>query len=164
MANTSYLRYSVEPWVRGQLAARYGRTFEARSLTLNSGGAHEFDAVSDDETVIASIKANSGLTSGANHPTGKVATCVNEIYYLTLVAAPARLLVLTNPEFFEIFQRVMAGKIASGIDVMLVPLPLEMQDIVDGVTRKASDEMRREGITAATAVAAEEAGELGLDV
>lgn len=71
MANTSYLRYTVEPWVREQLAERYARPFAARVLGLAPGGTHEFDAVSDDWQIVASIKANSGLTSGGNHPTAR---------------------------------------------------------------------------------------------
>jgi hypothetical protein len=47
---------------------------------------------------VVSIKANSGLTSGGNHPTGNVATCLNEVSFLTLVDADVRLLVLTNPD------------------------------------------------------------------
>ncbi len=164
MANTSYLRYTVEPWVRNELRNRYGRQFDARCLTLSSGGTHEFDAVSDDGNVVASIKANSGLTSGGNYPTGKVATCLNEVYYLTLVDARTRLLILTNSEFHEIFQRATAGKIAPGIDVVLVPLPREMQGTVDEVTRLASQEMSQEARLAATAVVAEEAGERGDDM
>jgi hypothetical protein len=164
MANTSYLRYTVEPWVRGELSNRYGQQFEARVLTLAPGGTHEFDAVAADLSTVASIKASSGLTSGGNHPSGKVATCLNEVYYLTLVDARTRLLVLTNPQFHDIFLRAMTGKIAAGIDVLLVPLPRQMQATVDGVTRQASDEMSREVSVAATAVEAEEAGERGEDV
>jgi len=128
-------------------------------LPLSPGGAHEFDAVSSDGSIIGSIKANSGLTSGGKHPTGKVATCLNEVYYLTLVSAPRRLLVLTNPGFYEIFSRTTAGHIAHGIEVLLVPLPPEMQAEVDRVTKRASDEMSRPVAVEAIALAAEEAGE-----
>ncbi len=68
MANTSYLRYTVEPWVREQLAERYGQPFAPMVLRLAPGGTHESDAVSDDRRIVVSIKANSGLTSGGNHP------------------------------------------------------------------------------------------------
>jgi hypothetical protein len=71
VANTSYLRYTVEPWVRDRLAERYGQDFYPRVLPLETGGSHEFDAVSSDGGIVASIKANSGLTSGGNHPTGR---------------------------------------------------------------------------------------------
>jgi hypothetical protein len=164
VANTSYLRYTVEPWVRGRLAERYGQAFSPRVLPLAPGGTHEFDAVSNDGCIVASIKANSGLTSGGNHPTGKVATCLNEVYFLTLVAASERLLVLTNPDFHRIFTRATAGQIDPRVKVELLPLSSAMQQIVDGVTALASKEMSREAVTAATAVEAEEAGERGEDV
>lgn len=164
MANTSYLRYSVEPWIRDRLAERFGQGFSPRLLPLAPGGAHEFDAVSSDGRIVASIKANSGLTSGGNHPTGKVATCLNEVYFLTLVDAEERLLVLTNPDFHTIFARATAGQIAPGVRVELLALPPDMQRTVDGVTALASKEMTREVIAAATAMEAEEAGERGEDV
>jgi hypothetical protein len=164
VANTSYLRYTVEPWVRAHLASRYGQDFAARVLRLTPGGAHEFDAVSVDGQIVASIKANSGLTSGGNYPTGKVATCLNEVYFLTLVDASQRLLVLTNPKFHAIFTRATAGQIAEGVKIELVALPDEMQRTVDGVTNLASREMSREAVIAASALEAEEAGERGEDV
>ena len=164
MANTSFLRYTVEPLVRDRLADRYGQRFAPVVLPLAPGGTHEFDAVSDDARIVVSIKANSGLTSGGNHPTGKVATCLNEVYFLTLVDADVRLLVLTNPDFHTIFTRATAGQIAPGIGVELLPLPADMQRTVDGVTELASREMSRDAATAASAVEAEEAGERGEDV
>ncbi len=110
---------------------------------------------------MAGIKSNSGLTSGGNHPTGKVATCLNEVYYLTLVSAPTRLLVLTNPHFHVIFTKATTGAIASGVEVVLVALPAEMQHEVDEVTRRASREMGPDATLAAAAALAEEAGEQG---
>jgi hypothetical protein len=164
VANTSFLRYTVEPWIRERLAERYGQRFAPRVLPLEPGGSHEFDAVSNDGRIVASIKANSGLTSGGNHPTGKVATCLNEVYFLTLVDAQERLLVLTNPEFYGIFTGRTAGQVARGVKVELLPLPPDMQRTVDGVTELASKEMSREAVTAASALEAEEAGERGEDV
>ena len=54
-----------------------------------------------------------------------------------------RLLVLTNPAFHTIFTKVTAGQIAPGIGVELLPLPPDMQRMVDGVTALASREMSR---------------------
>ncbi|MGH9921096.1 MAG: hypothetical protein ACRD6W_19780 [Nitrososphaerales archaeon] len=89
---------------------------------------------------------------------------MNEIYFLTLVTASERLLILTNPEFHEIFSRTTAGQIAPGIDVRLLTLPEEMQREVDRVVVRASDEMRGDRAAAAAAFEAEEAGERGEDV
>jgi hypothetical protein len=164
MANTKYLRYAVEPWVRQQLERQYGKPFHAKVLPLSPGGAHEFDAVSGDGSIVGSIKANSGLTSGGNHPTGKVATVLNEVYFLTLVEAQQRLLVLTNPEFHEIFVRTTRGQIVTDVEILLVPLPPGMQAIVDGVVRVASQEMSGSSATREAAVVVEEAGERGEDL
>lgn len=141
MANTSYVRRIVEPWIRSQLVVRFGQPFSSRVLTLSPGGRHEFDAVSDDLQIVASIKSGGGLTSGGRHPSGKVATCLAEVYFLSLISAPARLLLLTNPALHDIFLRVTSGKIAKGVTIELLELPVEMQRILDGVTEIASKEM-----------------------
>ena len=141
MANTSYLRYTVEPWVREQLSAQYGQPFSSRKLQLSTGGWHEFDAVSGDALVVGSIKAHSGLTSGGNHPVGKVAMCLNEVYYLTLIESANRVLILTDPDFYRIFSKATIGKIATGIEIRLIVLPPEMQSEVDVIRRGASEEM-----------------------
>ncbi len=86
------------------------------------------------------------------------------MYFLTLVSASIRLLVLTNPEFYGMFTRVTAGQTAEGLRVKLLPLLPEMQNSVDGVTRLVSEEMSRDAVSVASAVAAEEAGERGEDV
>ena len=55
MANTSYLRYTVEPWVRDRLAEQYRQGFAPRVLRLAPGGSHEFDAVSDDGRIVGTL-------------------------------------------------------------------------------------------------------------
>lgn len=50
---------------------------------------------------------------------------------------------LTNPEFYEIFVKRMAGALPDGVEVRLVPLPPELQAEVAGVIREASDEIDR---------------------
>jgi len=141
VADTTYLTKTVEEFIRAHLADSCGQPFRKRFLDLRPGGKHEFDAVSEDGTIVASIKAHSGLTSGGKAPSGKILACLAELYYLTLVDAPTRLLVLTNPLFFEIFKRKTVGAVADGLTIELVPLPTEMQAKVDSVVREASREM-----------------------
>ena len=76
MADTTYLRRIVETYVRDQLSREFGQTFSARFLSLQPGGRHEFDAVSEDRGVVASIKAASGLTAGGRNPSGKIKDCI----------------------------------------------------------------------------------------
>src|SRR4051794_25144215 len=128
MANTRFLTTQVEEHVRSVLGERYGLDFTKERLPLTPGGTHEFDAVSSDRKIVASIKTSSGLTSGGRIPSGKINSATSEVYFLTLVDAPRRLLVLTTPSFHEIFTRVMVGKIAPGIEVVLEVLPPEIQE------------------------------------
>jgi hypothetical protein len=141
MANTLLMKTLVEPYVRDQLAKEFGQPFTSRFLPLPGGGRHEFDAVADDRTIVTSIKSSSGLTSGGKRPGAKIQACYAELYYLVQIEAPSRLLVMTNPEFFGIFERDSRGRLAPGIDLKLVRLPAEIQGAVDEVTRAASAEM-----------------------
>jgi hypothetical protein len=153
VADTSFLRRVVEGFVREQMAAEFGQQFAATFLPLRPGGRHEFDAVSSDGRVVASVKAASGLTAGGKVPTGKIKDCLAELYYLSLVDAPIRRLVLTTPAFFTIFTRATAGAVSEGIEIICVPLPADMQLQVDEVVRLASREVTP--AAAAAAVAAE---------
>ncbi len=141
MADTTYLRRVVETYVREQLTREFAQPFSAAFLALMPGGRHEFDAVSRDRLVVASVKSTSGLTAGGRNPAGKIKDCVAELYYLSLVEAPIRRLILTTPAFFDIFGGATFGAIAKGIDVVCMPLPAEMQREVDKVVAMASREV-----------------------
>lgn len=157
MANTAYLRREVEKHVRGVLEARYGIPFTSQVLKLRTGGRHEFDATSVDRRIVVSVKTASGLTAGGKNPSGKVKDCLAELYYLSLVDAPERILVLTTPAFYAIFTKVTAGAVAEGIAIECIQLPAEIQAEVDRIVAAASREVSpaREREAVATEVEAE---------
>ena len=156
MANTAILRTKVEPVIRARLETEFAQPFRSQILGLPGGAAREFDAVSADGTVVVSIKTSSGLTSGGNIPGGKINGCIADLYYLSLLGAPVRRLVLTNREFYEIFVKRMAGALPDGVEVKLVPLPAGLQAEVDRVIREASEEMDRGKVAQEVAAAVEE--------
>ncbi|MGQ9498677.1 MAG: hypothetical protein ACUVRC_10340 [Desulfotomaculales bacterium] len=119
---------------------KFGMTFRPRTVKLLIGGTHEFDAVSDDLSIVAAIKA-----AGGRIPSGKVKGAEAELYYLTLVPAEVRLLVMTSPEFYRITERRLERRLAPDISLELVPLPLEMEEEVDRVRRVASKEVTPAG-------------------
>lgn len=141
MANTRYLTFEVENYVREQLAQRHGQPFSKRFLKLSTGGTHEFDAVSKDGTIVVSVKAASGLTKSGKNPSAKIQGCIAELYYLSLVSAPTRQLLLTTPAFHKIFVKKIIGALAPGVSVELMPLSSEMQAEVDKVVAAASREV-----------------------
>jgi hypothetical protein len=155
VANTSYLRREVEGYVRAQLSEEFDQPFTAEFLSLRTGGRHEFDAVSADRSVVASVKSASGLTSGGRVPSGKIKDCIAELYYLSLVEAPVRRLVLTTPAFFEIFVKATTGAVAEGITIVCLPLPAAIQAQVDEVVREASREVTPAAASAAVAAEVE---------
>jgi hypothetical protein len=153
VANTSYLRRAVEGYVRARLAEEFDQPFAAEFLGLRPGGRHEFDAVSSDRNVVVSVKSASGRTSGGRIPSGKIKDSIAELYYLSLVEARIRRLVLTTPEFFEIFVKTTCGAVAEGIEVVCMPLPPAIQEQVDLIVREASREVTP--VAASAAIAAE---------
>jgi hypothetical protein len=161
VANTSYLRREVEGYVRAQLGKEFEQPFTAEFLSLRTGGRHEFDAVSADRSVVASVKSASGLTSGGRVPSGKIKDCIAELYYLSLVDAPIRRLVLTTPAFFEIFVKATVGAVAEDIEIVCLPLPAAIQTQVDAVVRAASREVTPAAASAAVATEAETALDSG---
>jgi hypothetical protein len=105
--------------------------------------------------MVASVKTASGLTAGGSIPNGKVNNCLAELYYLSLVEAKMRRLILTTPAFFDIFVRTTAGAVADGVDIVCMPLPREMQDQVERVVRKSSLEVSPAAAQAAFAAEVE---------
>ena len=148
MAKTTELR-KVELFVRKELEKSYpGHTFSEKALLLRrkrdgTYAVHKFDAVSEDNTIVASIKSHSWLTTGGNLPSGKIGQIYQSLYFLNLVDAKTRLLILTDAQTYEGFLAVSDGKVADGIDIKLCPLPPELQLLVNKVRQKASQEMHQ---------------------
>jgi hypothetical protein len=65
---------------------------------------------------------SSGATSGGKKPVGKLQAAIAELYWLWLVDADHRVLVLTNREFFAFLQSELHGSFADGLAVEHRPL------------------------------------------
>ncbi len=146
MANTRQLTIDVENYVRGQLEQKFSQQFQKKKLLIGqqangTPAYHEFDAVSADGSVICAIKSSSGRTGQGKYPSGKVAGAYKDLYFLLLVKAQRRILILTDPEFYEIFKRNSDGKFTDGLELMFVPLSLELAAKVQAVHIAAREEM-----------------------
>jgi hypothetical protein len=140
MVNSRYLTTAVEDEVRHSLSELYQTSFHRRPLQLQTGGQHEFDAVSDNGKIVASIKT-AAVAAGGRHPSGRVVDCFAELYFLSVLRARRRLLVLTSPEFHELFLTIARGKLAPGIEIVHIPLSAQTQARVSAVQKAASDEV-----------------------
>lgn len=144
MANTELIKSKIHPYVRDWLEKEYGVAFGRNRLPLRGcEGLHYFDAVSSDGRIVAEIKTASGRTSGGKHPSGKRASAFEQLYFLSLAQAETKLLVLTDPEFFEIMKAKTTGMVPANITLLACPLPPELARIVLSVTNEASEEIDR---------------------
>ncbi|HYT19398.1 MAG TPA: hypothetical protein VEW05_04110 [Candidatus Polarisedimenticolia bacterium] len=72
MAQTG-VQLEVEDWVRREwLPKEFGQRFTRERLGLTSGGVFDFDAVSADEKIVASISTSAARTARGNLAVGKL--------------------------------------------------------------------------------------------
>jgi hypothetical protein len=142
MADTSYLGREVEDAVRLIIGREFGVEFSKQKVRLLTGGQFCFDAVSRDGKIVVSIKSSRGMTRGGKRTTGATKSAIADLYYLKLVQARRRILVTTNRQFFELFSRDMRGRLAPGLEIKHVPLPVALESKVRSALAKASLEQR----------------------
>src|SRR5215471_1085574 len=139
MANTNLIKSKIHPYVRDWLKKKYGVSFGRNKLPLmGCEGFHYFDAVSSNGKIAAEIKTASGRTSGGKHPSGKRASAFEQLYFLLLAKAKLKLLVVTDPEFFEIMKDRTAGCLPDTIELVYCRLPAHLAALVHAVTEEAS--------------------------
>lgn len=87
-----------EERVRRYLTRTYETHFSKKTLNIGEGKVHEFDLVSDDDSIIVECKSYNWTKSG-NYPSGKVATLKEAIFYFGLVSAACKILVMHRRPF-----------------------------------------------------------------
>src|SRR5271163_643988 len=96
MADTR-IQLEVEDWVRRNwLASHLGQRFARERLPLRSGGVFDFDAVSEDHSIVATISTSGSKTAGGKHAVGKILKLRSDMLFLTMVEAKRRVVVLTE--------------------------------------------------------------------
>jgi hypothetical protein len=144
VANTHPIKTEIEPYVRDWLAEKFGISFHKKFVQLaECEGLHEFDAVSADRRIVAGIKSSSAKTSGEKNPSGKIASAFQELYFLVLVKAEIKILVLTDRDFFDLLIKRTRNKLPSNIQLLYCPLSVELDSLVRSITFEASDEIDR---------------------
>jgi hypothetical protein len=143
MADTR-VQLEVEDWVRQNwMPKQFGQDFRRERLRLTSGGVFDFDAVSADNSAVATISTSVGVTSGGKHPTGKVMKLRSDMLFLLLTEAKRRVIVLTAPDMYQLCLREKeGGRVPSSIEFALAPIPAQLQERLRHAQSAASREVR----------------------
>lgn len=144
MANTNELKNLIEQHVRKRLADKdkYNQPFKEKEipLKLTTGGQHNFDVVSEDRMIIGGIKANSPRGDGKAGG-GVINSVFTELYFLSLVKAKKKLLILTNKGFYELFKKRSSGQVLPDTEIIYCQLPKSLNIKVAKIHKTASEEI-----------------------
>jgi hypothetical protein len=141
MADTR-VQLEVEDWVRQEwMPTKYGVTFNRDRVKLRSGGVFDFDAVSGDKSIVATISTSGARTSGGKLATGKVMKIRSDMLFLTMANASRRVVVLTEKDMYEqCLKEKEGGRVPQEIEFVYAPLPEKLNELLVAARHKASVE------------------------
>jgi hypothetical protein len=141
MADTR-IQLEVEDWVRRNwMPTHFGKKFFRERLKIRSGGVFDFDAVSEDTSVVATISTSGSKTSGMKHAVGKILKLRSDMLFLTMVEAERRVIVLTEPDMFDQCKKESAGgRVPPEIEFVCAEIPDELRARLTAARLKASGE------------------------
>jgi len=132
MADTR-VQLEVEDWVRQQwMPPHFGMNFYRERLKIRSGGVFDFDAVSGDKSIVATISTSGAKTSGGKYAVGKILKIRSDMLFLTMVEAKRRVVVLTEQDMYE--------QCLKENEFVYAPLPEKLNELLVAARRKASVE------------------------
>ena len=129
MADTR-VQLEVEDWVRANwMRETYGQKFARERVKLRSGGYFDFDAVSGDDTIVASISTSASITSGGKNGVGKMMKIRSDMLFLSMIEAKRRIIVLTEKDMFDkCILETNGGRVPPEIEFALAVIPDDLRE------------------------------------
>jgi hypothetical protein len=123
------------------MAPHFGTKFSRERLPLRSGGVFDFDAVSEDHGIVATISTSGAKSSGGRHAVGKMLKLRSDILFLTMVEAKRRVIVLTERDMCDQCEKEVAGgRVPPEIEFVCAIIPDELRARLVTARSKASGE------------------------
>src|SRR5579884_2438349 len=146
MADTR-IQLEVEDWVRRNwMEAQYSTKFSRERLRLRSGGFFDFDAVSQDGSIVATISTSGAKTSGGNYAVGKILKLRSDMLFLILVETKRRIIVLTERDMCDqCTKEFEAGRVPKEIEFVCAEIPDDLRARLIKGREKASQEFLGRG-------------------
>jgi hypothetical protein len=117
MADTR-VQVEVEDWVRREwMPGALGQKFHRERLLLTSGGRFDFDAVSADDEIVATISTSKSKTRSGQNAVGKLMKLRSDMLFLLMASCERRLVVLTDPGMHAMCEKEKEnGRVPKGIE------------------------------------------------
>jgi len=125
MADTR-VQLEVEDWIRREWMPRaLGQKFHRERLYLSSGGVFDFDAVSEDHKIIATISTSGAKTATGKHAVGKLLKIRSDMFFLLLVPnVQRRIVILAEGDMVELCRKeVEGGRVPTSIEFVHAEIP-----------------------------------------
>ena len=143
MAETS-TQHEIEDWIRNiWMPAKFHQDFSQKKLPISSGGIFEFDAVSDDEMIIANISTSSSTTARGKPGIGKIQKIRSDAFFLLLLPHETRkLLIFTEADMADFWKKEKErGRLPHNIEIYPVDLSENLRRKLQSSRKAASDEV-----------------------
>jgi len=123
---------------------KFGQPFHRDRIRLKSGGLFDFDAVSADQSIVASISTSSAKTSSGKHAVGKMMKLRSDMLFLLMAELPTRrFIVLTEKCMLENCEKEKSGgRVPQEIQFLLAEIPAELSSRLAAARNLASKEVQ----------------------
>jgi hypothetical protein len=137
------IQAKVARWIREVfLPKKFGQPFRQKKLTLQSRTQHEFDAVSDDNEIVAAICLSAGTNA-----TGKIAPDAlrnvrsDALWFLMLESTPVhRLMIFTDSTMIDLIkQEKKRDRFPRALEILKVKLPHDLAEELEESQKSASE-------------------------
>lgn len=123
------------------MASHFGIKFSRERMSLRSGGVFDFDAVSEDHSIVATISTSGSRTSAGKYAVGKMLKLRSDMLFLTMVAAKRRVIVLTERDMCDQCEHeATGGRVPPEIEFACATIPDELRTRLIAARRRASEE------------------------
>jgi hypothetical protein len=144
MADTK-AQIEAETWIRETyLPKRYGPAFRQKNLDLRSGGQFKFDAVSDDNEIVAVISTSAGFTSTGKRGAAKLMKIRSDAFWFLMLERQPRqkLMIFTDQSMIDIVNdEKKKGRFPSEFEILKVDLPRTLATKITRAQKLAAEEV-----------------------
>src|SRR5689334_11938838 len=124
------------------MPSQYHMKFSRERLKLRSGGVFDFDAVSEDHSIVATISTSVSKTFTGKNAMGKLLKLHSDMLFLTMIEAKRRIIVLTELDMCNQSEKEAAGgRVPPGIEFVCAIIPDDLRTRLVAARNKASAEL-----------------------